>query len=65
MPVRILDLQHLYGVAGAREQFEKLVLALVESLSDSARTIETKQGDGGIDIYVGPFTKPIDVYQAK
>lgn len=65
MPVRILDLQHLYGVAGAREQFEKLLLALVESLYDSARTIEVKQGDGGIDIYVGPFTAPIDIYQAK
>lgn len=65
MPVRILDLQHFYGVAGAREQFEKLVLALVESIHSSARTIQTKQGDGGIDIYVGPFTVPIDIYQAK
>ena len=41
------------------------MLALVESVHGSARTIQTKQGDDGIDIYVGPFTKPIDVYQTK
>lgn len=65
MSVRILDLQLIYGVAGAREQFEKLVAALVESEEDSARRMEVSQGDGGIDIYVGDWSQPIDVYQAK
>lgn len=65
MTVRILDLQLIYGVAGAREMFEKMVLALVHGENDSARGMEAKQGDGGIDVYLGTFTGPLDVFQTK
>lgn len=67
MAVKLIDLQLIYGVAGAQEKFEQLVTHLVKAEYPSATQVRTVQGDGGIDVYVGEFTDPagIDVYQAK
>lgn len=65
--VRLLDLQLLYGVAGAREQFEKLCTQLVCSQYPTARGVRAEGGDGGVDIFVGDQTNPagIMVFQVK
>lgn len=65
MPIRILDLQLIYGVAGAREKFEAMVKALILSEYPEARGIHVSKGDRGIDTYDGYFTGPIDVFQSK
>jgi hypothetical protein len=67
MAVKLIDLQLIYGVAGAQEKFEQLVTQLVKGEYPTATKVRTVQGDGGIDVYVGEFTDPvgIDVYQAK
>jgi hypothetical protein len=65
--VKLLDLQLIYGVAGAREKFEDLVSQLVRSEQPRADKVRIVQGDGGIDVHVGELTHPdgIDVYQCK
>src|SRR4051794_18595667 len=67
MAVKLIDLQLIYGVAGAQEKFEQLVTQLVKGENASATKIRTVKGDGGIDVYVAEFTDPsgIDVFQAK
>jgi hypothetical protein len=67
MTIKLIDLQLIYGVAGAQEKFEELVTHLVKGEHPSATKVRTVQGDGGIDVYLGDFTDPsgIDVYQAK
>jgi hypothetical protein len=67
MTVKLIDLQLIYGVAGAQEKFEQLATLLVKGEYPSATQVRTAQGDGGIDVYVGEFTDTggIDVYQAK
>lgn len=67
MAVRLIDLQLLYGVAGAREQFENLCAQLIRSQSSTATGIRVHRGDGGIDVYEGKFTgeEGIHVFQVK
>jgi len=65
--VRLLDLQLIYGVAGAREQFEKLCAQLICSQYPNARTVRNEGGDGGVDVFVGENTDlaGITVFQIK
>jgi len=65
--VRLLDLQLLYGVAGAREHFERLCTLLIQSEYDSAKEVRCEPGDGGVDVYVGKWDDPegIAVFQVK
>ncbi len=65
--VRLLDLQLIYGTAGAREQFEKLCAQLICSLDPTARTVRNEGGDGGIDVFVGDQANPagITIFQVK
>jgi hypothetical protein len=65
--VKLIDLQLIYGVAGAREHFDDLASQLVMGELDGAKKIQVKRGDGGIDIYHGDVTDPsgIDIYQCK
>src|SRR5205085_5112653 len=67
MAVRLVDLERLYGVAGAREKFEQLCGQLIRSKFPDARGIRVYRGDGGIDVYKGEFTdsKGLHVFQAK
>jgi hypothetical protein len=67
MAVKLIDLQVIYGVAGAREKFERLVAKLVKAEHPHAEAIRIKRGDDGIDVYVGRFSDPsgIDVFQCK
>lgn len=59
-------LRDKYGEAGAREIFEKLCTNLLQAMFGlKAHNIETSGGDGGIDILVGNFSEPIDIYQCK
>lgn len=65
--VRLLDLQLIYGVAGAREQFERLCLQLIQSVFPTAKGVRPDPGDGGIDIFIGDWDAPegIHVFQVK
>jgi len=67
MPVKLIDLQLIYGVAGAREKFEDLASHLVKGEQPAADKVRVMQGDGGIDVHVGELTSPdgIEVYQCK
>lgn len=67
MAVKLIDLQLIYGVAGAREKFEDLASKLVKGEQPDADKVRIEQGDGGIDVYVGALSDPdgIDVYQCK
>ena len=59
-------LRDKYGDAGAREIFEKICSELLYScFGEDTHNIRVSQGDGGIDILVGDFTKPIENYQCK
>ncbi len=67
MAVRLVDLQLLYGIAGAREQFENICGQLIRSQSPTATGIRVHRGDGGIDVYEGKFTggEGIHIFQVK
>jgi hypothetical protein len=67
MAVKLVDLQVLYGVAGARDAFERLVAKLIKAEHPHAETVRVKKGDDGIDVYIGKFDAPvgIDVFQCK
>ena len=67
MAVKLPDLQVIYGIAGARGQFEDLTSKLMKSEEPSADKVRVKKGDGGIDVHVGDLSDPagIDVYQCK
>tara|TARA_R110002096_G_scaffold244112_2_gene436351 strand:+ start:102 stop:1412 length:1311 start_codon:yes stop_codon:yes gene_type:complete len=67
LSVQLLDLQLIYGVAGARQKFEDLTSDLVQSENQSGRKVRLSRGDAGIDVYIGDWGSPdgIDVYQAK
>ena len=59
-------LRDKYGDAGAREVFEKICKQLLQEVHGSdAHGIRVSQGDHGVDILVGDFTKPIENYQCK
>lgn len=49
MAVKIIDLQLIYGVAGAREKFEELASQLIRSELPLAAKVRVSKGDGGID----------------
>ncbi|MDL2301013.1 tetratricopeptide repeat protein [Lachnospiraceae bacterium OttesenSCG-928-D06] len=59
-------LREHYGDAGAREAFEKICTQLfIAMFGNDAHNIKASQGDEGIDIFVGDFNYPGDVYQCK
>lgn len=59
-------LRDQHGDAGAREVFEKICSQLFTALFGAdAHNIKVSQGDEGLDILVGDFSAPIDVYQCK
>lgn len=59
-------LRDQHGDAGAREIFEKICTNLMHArFGADAHNVRVKKGDGGIDILVGDFLKPIDNYQCK
>jgi len=59
--------QLLYGVAGAREQFERLCADLIRAEFSGAKEVRCQSGDGGVDVYVGDWADPegISVFQVK
>jgi hypothetical protein len=67
MAIRLLDLQLLYGVAGAREHFEHLCADLIRAEFSGAKEVRCQSGDGGVDVYVGDWADPegISVFQVK
>jgi hypothetical protein len=67
MSVKLIDLQLIYGVAGAREKFEDLASQLVEGEQPDVDKVRIVQGDGGIDVYSGDIADPtgIDIFQCK
>lgn len=67
MAIRLLDLQLLYGVAGAREYFEHLCHDLIRAEFSDAKEVRCQSGDGGVDVYIGDWTdhKGISVFQVK
>lgn len=54
-----------YGDAGARDKFENVCTELLQEMYGDAYQIKPFPGDEGIDIYVGNFDNPINVYQCK
>jgi hypothetical protein len=48
--VKLIDLQLIYGVAGAREKFEDLTSQLVKTEHPRADKVRIVRGDGGIDV---------------
>jgi len=59
-------LRDQHGDAGAREIFEKICSRLFSALFGAdAHNIKVSQEDEGIDVLVGDFSAPIDVYQCK
>ena len=67
MAVQLVDLERIYGLAGAREKFDQLCGQLIRSELPEARGIRVYRGDGGVDVYNGKFTDAagIHVFQAK
>jgi hypothetical protein len=67
MAVKLIDLQLIYGVAGARDKFDDLAAQLVEGEHPGATKVRVKRGDGGVDVRVGEVTDPggIKVFQCK
>jgi len=63
------DFKSEYGnFAGARDAFEKACEALFRKMyaSENVQPVKVKQGDGGIDIFIGKIgIEPIDVIQCK
>ena len=58
-------LRDKYGIAGAREIFEKVCTQLFQSKYSNAYPVKVSKGDDGIDIFVGNYNESIDVYQCK
>lgn len=59
-------LRDKYGEAGAREIFEKICSQLLYAINgEKSHHIQISQGDDGIDILVGDFSRPIENYQCK
>src|SRR5262249_46437512 len=67
MAVKLIDLQLIYGVAGAQAKFDDLSSQLVERDQPDADKVRIEQGDGGLDVFVGNLTDPhgLEVYQCK
>ncbi len=54
-----------YGDAGARDKFENVCTTLLRAIYGTAQQIKANPGDEGIDVFVGDFVNPIEVYQCK
>lgn len=67
MTVRIIDLQLIYGVEGARAHFERLCAQLIRSKFLEAKGVRVQNGDGGVDSYAGEWTESgsVHVFQVK
>jgi hypothetical protein len=67
MAVKLIDLQLIYGIAGAQGKFDHLVSQLVKREQPDADNVRIEHGDGGVDVFVGDLAAPegIDVYQCK
>jgi hypothetical protein len=67
MAVKLIDLQIIYGLAGAREAFENLAFDLIKSEEPRAQKVRVSRGDGGIDAHVNDLGDPggVHVYQCK
>lgn len=63
------DFKSLFGnLAGAREEFENACETLFNKIysKDHVSQVAVKQGDGGIDIFIGELgVEPITVIQCK
>jgi hypothetical protein len=63
------DFKSLHSnIAGARTAYETAMESLVRAMhpNDDTQQVEVRQGDGGIDIYVGKIgIAPVKVYQCK
>ena len=63
------DFQYLiykYTLAGAREKFEQICTRLLQRIHGAnAHDPRPSQGDDGIDVMVGDFSAPIEVWQCK
>jgi len=57
-------LADMYGDSGARIKFEEICQSLMQSMFESAYTVECYPGDDGIDVYIKDEEK-INVYQCK
>lgn len=53
------------SAAGARHDFEDMVVQLVRVSHPGVRTVEAQPGDWGIDAFVGEIVDEITVWQAK
>ncbi|MGG2082594.1 hypothetical protein [Lysinibacillus pakistanensis] len=65
---KLVNLQLIYGVAGAREKFEELCKSLIKNKfkEREVKGVRPNPGDGGIDIIVGKWTdENVDIYQCK
>lgn len=67
MSVKLAHLQVLWGMAGAHEKFEEMVVQLIHVERPDSQRVRVVTGDGGLDSFEGGFTDPggIDVYQVK
>jgi hypothetical protein len=67
MAVKLIDLQIIYGLAGAREKFEDLAFDVIKSEEPRALKVRVSQGDGGIDAHINDLSDPggVRVYQCK
>jgi hypothetical protein len=55
-----------YGLPGARHQFQNACYSLLKrKFNENVHKIRENPGDEGIDVYVGEFSEPIDVFQCK
>lgn len=67
MAVKLTHLQLIYGVAGAREKFEDLVIHLIRSERPDTERVRIVRGDGGIDAHAGSLADlvGVDIFQIK
>lgn len=67
MAVKIIDLQLIYGIEGARDKFEQLCVQLIHSKFPEAKGVRVQQGDGGVDGFVGEWAEneKVQVFQVK
>ncbi len=67
MAVKLIDLQIIYGLMGARGAFEDLAFDLIKAEEPRAQKVRVSQGDGGIDAHVNDLSDPggVHVYQCK
>ncbi len=65
MPRDFSYLLHKHGKEGARQVFEDVCADVFKKEHENSFQIKCDPGDDGIDVFVGDFSDPIDVYQCK